>query len=97
MNGKLEAITRGAGIVGLMVVGALISSTIKFKTILTFTSGEVVFSLQESLDKIMLFLPQIGLTVFIYWLSGKPKMTTTKLIFIVMISAMILAAFKIIA
>ena len=97
MNGKLESITRGAGIVGLMVVGALISSTIKITIPITFTSGEVTFALQDALDSILLYLPQIGLTALIYWLSGKPKMTTTKLIFIVMISAIILAALHIIA
>ena len=97
MSGKLDIITRGAGIVGLTVVGALVSSTIKFTIPATFQIGEVAFSIQEQLDSIFLFLPQIALVAAVYWLSGKQKMTTTKLIFIVMISAIILAALGIIA
>ena len=91
MQGKLEAITRGAGIVGLLVVGALISSVIKLKIPISFMIGEVTFVVQEYLDKIILYLPQILLVALIYKLSGKKGMTTTKLIFIVMLGGLILS------
>ena len=97
MSDKLESITNGTSIVGLMMVGALISSVVNLKFVLSFTSGEITMSLQENLDKIMPFIPQIILVVIMYWLSGKKGMTTTKLIFVVMIVAIILAAAKIIA
>ena len=97
MSDKLESITNGTSIVGLMMVGALISSVVNLKFVLSFTSGEITMSLQENLDKIMPFIPQIILVVIMYWLSGKKGMTTTKLIFVVMIAAIVLAAAKIIA
>ena len=92
INGLLTA-----GIVGLTVVGALISSTIKVTIPITFQIGEVSFAIQDQLNSIFLYLPQIALVATVYWLSGKKKMTTTKLIFIVMISGIILAALGIIA
>ena len=60
-------------------------SVIKLKIPYTFQSGEVSLSLQENLDKIMPFLPQVILVLICYRLSKVKGMTAGKLIFIVMI------------
>lgn len=96
MKDQLNAITNGASILGLIVVGALIPSVVKLKIPYTFQSGEVTLSVQENLDKIMPYLPQVVLVVLCYRLSKVKGMTAGKLIFVVMISAIILSALKVI-
>jgi PTS system mannose-specific IID component len=87
---RISAITEGASILGLTVVGALIPSVIKYQTDLTFALGEVSFSLQEMLDKILPCMIPLGIVIFSYWLLGKKKITSTKLIFILIAIGMIL-------
>lgn len=96
MKDQLNAITNGASILGLIVVGALIPSVVKLKIPYTFQSGEVTLSVQENLDKIMPYLPQVVLVVLCYRLSKVKGMTAGKLIFVVMIGAIILSALKVI-
>ena len=96
MKDQLNAITTGASILGLIVVGALIPSVVKLKIPYTFQSGEVMLSVQENLDKIMPYLPQVVLVVLCYRLSKVKGMTAGKLIFVVMIGAIILSALKVI-
>ena len=96
MKDQLNAITNGASILGLIVVGALIPSVVKLKIPYTFQSGEVTLSVQENLDKIMPYLPQVVLGVLCYRLSKVKGMTAGKLIFVVMIGAIILSALKVI-
>ena len=96
MKDQLNAITNGASILGLIVVGALIPSVVKLKIPYTFQSGEVTLSVQENLDKIMPYLPQVVLVVLCYRLSKVKCMTAGKLIFVVMIGAIILSALKVI-
>lgn len=96
MKDQLNAITNGASILGLIVVGALIPSVVKLKIPYTFQSGEVALSVQENLDKIMPYLPQVVLVVLCYRLSKMKGMTAGKLIFVVMIGAIILSALKVI-
>lgn len=79
---SISKITEGAAILGLTVVGALIASTINFKLDLTFQMGEVSLVLQEQLDKIMPCMIPLAITMFSYWLLGKKKMNSTKLIFV---------------
>lgn len=87
---KLAPITEAASILGLTVVGALIPSVIGYKTDLTFTMGEVSFSLQEMLDKILPAMIPLGIVMFSYWLLGKKNMNSTKLIFILLGLGMLL-------
>jgi len=96
MTGTLEKLTNGAGIVGLMVVGGLITTAMGFSFTVNFKIGEVAINLQSYLDKIVPKLPQILLTLGIFKLSGRKGMTTSKLIFAVMIVGFILGALKII-
>ena len=63
MKDQLAYVTNGASILGLIVVGALIPSVIKLKIPYTFQSGEVSLSVQENLDKIMPYLPQVILVL----------------------------------
>ena len=86
----IAPITEAASILGLTVVGALIPSVIKYSTDLQFVMGEVTVNLQEMLDKIMPCLLPLGIVMLSYWLLGKKKMTSTKLIFILIALGMVL-------
>ena len=62
MTNTLENITTGAGIVGLMVVGGLITSVVKFTIPISFQIGEVSIVIQDYLNKILPFLPPVSYT-----------------------------------
>lgn len=87
---SISTITEGASILGLTVVGALIPSVIKYTTNLQFTFGEVSFALQDMLDKILPSLLPLGIVMLSYWLLGKKKINSTKLIFILIALGMVL-------
>lgn len=87
---RMQLFTQGAAILGLTVVGGLIPSVISYKLDLTYQMGEVTFSLQEMLDKILPGMVPLGIVMLSYWLLGKKKMNSTRLIFILILLGMVL-------
>lgn len=87
---SIAPITEAASILGLTVVGALIPSVINYKTDLAFTMGDVTFALQDMLDKILPCMLPLGIVMLSYWLLGKKKINSTKLIFILLALGMLL-------
>lgn len=88
---KFASITTAVSTLGLIVVGSMIASmvSIKFGVITLFANQ---LDLQVDLfDKIIPKLPQALLAILLFWLAGRKKMTTTKLILIV-IAVSILAS-----
>lgn len=90
---KLTIFTEAASVMGLTVVGALISTAVKLQTGLTFKTGAVKLPLQtDVLDKIMPALLPVLLTIMVYKLIGNKKWTTTKII-VLLIAVSMLGAF----
>ena len=58
-------------IVGLMVVGGLIASSVKMKVALEFGAGENVILLQDLFDKVMPGLLSLLVTVAVYFILKK--------------------------
>lgn len=87
---KISPITEGAAILGLTVVGGLIPSVITYKLGLSFKMGDVAFSIQDMLNRIMPSLIPLGIVLFSYWLLGKKKFTSTHLIFVLIAIGMVL-------
>lgn len=87
---KMKLFTEAAAILGLTVVGGLIPAVITYKLDFTYKMGEVSLSLQDMLDKIMPGLVPLLIVLGSYWLLGKKKMTSTKLIFVLILLGMIL-------
>ena len=87
---SISTITEAASILGLTVVGALIPSVVNYSTNLAFTMGDVTFAVQDMLDKIMPKMLPLGIVMLSYWLLGKKKINSTKLIFILLGLGMIL-------
>jgi PTS system mannose-specific IID component len=67
----LQRLTNMANIVGLMVVGGLIASSVKMKVALEFGAGENVILLQDLFDKVMPGLLSLLVTVAVYFLLKK--------------------------
>lgn len=53
-------------IIGLIVIGGVASTTVKAPVKLAFSSGEMIISIQEILDKIMPNLLPLGVTLYAY-------------------------------
>ena len=67
----LQRLTNMANIVGLMVVGGLIASSVKMKVALEFGAGENVILLQDLFDKVMPGLLSLLVTVAVYFILKK--------------------------
>lgn len=87
---QMKLFTEAAAILGLTVVGALIPSVITYTLDITYTMGEVTLSIQEMLDKILPGLIPLAIVTLSYWLLGKKKMNSTRLIFVLILLGMIL-------
>lgn len=87
---SIAPITEAASVLGLTVVGALIPSVINYKTDLAFNMGDVTFALQDMLDKILPCMLPLGIVMLSYWLLGRKKINSTKLIFILLALGMLL-------
>lgn len=85
LSNQLKSLTNSASILGLMVVGALIASTVSVTIPFTFQQGEVQLGLQSILDMIMPNLIPACLVGLVYWLLGRKGMTSTKAIFLILL------------
>ncbi len=83
MSSRLTYVTDAASILGITVIGALISTVVRAKTKLEFKMGDVTMPLQDILDNIMPALIPVLLVAFVYWLLGRKGMNSNKVIFIV--------------
>lgn len=87
---QMKVLTDAAAILGLTVVGGLIPSVITYKLELSYKMGEVTMNVQEMLDKILPGLVPLAIVGLSYWLLGKKKMNSTRLIFVLIALGMIL-------
>ena len=94
---KLNNLTEAASVLGLTVVGALIPSVISVVVPIKFTFGEVVMEIQPIIDQIMPSLVPVILTFVAYRLLGYKGMSVTKIILLVILFAMVAAAFGFLA
>lgn len=92
---KFNNVTDAASVMGLCVVGALIASNVKAKIPYQFAIGETTSSIQDTLDKIMPNLLPLTITLGTYWALGKKKMTSTKMVWIIIALSIIGAFFGI--
>ena len=80
-NGKMKQYIGAAGILGTMVMGALISNYVSLQVPIAFNVGEVAFNLQTNLfDAICPNILPFGLTILVYWLFTKKRISTWKIL-----------------
>lgn len=88
-NGTIKIITRAAGILGLMMVGAMVSQTITFTTTFGFTLGDITYKLQDILDQIMIGVLPLGITLGCFGLLRKKVSANKVMIALVVLSFII--------
>lgn len=86
---QLRSLADAAGVLGVMVVGALISSVITVHIPTVFSQGAAKVGLQSTLDMIMPNLVPALLTGLVYWLLGKKWMNSTRAIVLIIVVAFI--------
>ncbi|MDR2977745.1 MAG: PTS system mannose/fructose/sorbose family transporter subunit IID [Streptococcaceae bacterium] len=90
LSGSIKTLTDAASVLGLTVVGGLIPSVITYKLMLSYKLGKVTMNVQEMLDKILPALLPLAIVGLSYWLLGKKKMNSTRLIFALIVLGMLL-------
>ncbi|AYW46083.1 PTS system mannose/fructose/sorbose family transporter subunit IID [Tetragenococcus koreensis] len=70
-SGIMNKLMLSMGIVGLMVIGSMIASTVTMATPITLGVGESAVKLQDSLDEIMPSLLPLLTTFLLYYLNKK--------------------------
>lgn len=87
---EMQSLTNAASILGLTVVGALIPSVITYTLTLKYKMGKVTLDTQKMLDQILPGLLPLAIVLFSYWLLGKKKMNSNRLIFVLILLGMLL-------
>lgn len=96
ISGTLKKITDASTVLGMMVIGALIPTVVKIKTILVPVIGENEVNIQEQIfDAMMPALLPVLAVLFVYWLLGRKKMNSTRVIFIMIFISIICNYFNI--
>ncbi|MFV0480218.1 MAG: PTS system mannose/fructose/sorbose family transporter subunit IID [Anaerorhabdus sp.] len=89
---QLNNLTQAASIVGISIVGALVASTVSVHTGIQLNYGEVSQSLDDLLGTILPNLLNVLVVVGIYFGLNIKKMTSGKMVLIVIILSIILSA-----
>lgn len=88
-----DRLSNFANVLGVVVVGGLISTTVKVNTGLTITAGEGSIALQDSLNAIMPSLLPVIATVICYFLIKKGNGKNTASVIIGLLFACIVLAY----
>jgi PTS system mannose-specific IID component len=94
---RLKKVTNAANILGITVVGALIPSVVKATFGYQFTHGAVKLNLQDIANQIMPGLAPALIVFLTYWILGRKKMNSTKVIFMLIVFGIIAYNLKIFA
>lgn len=92
---KLTAFTDAISVLGLTVIGALIPSTISFKTALSMTNAGVTLKFQSILNQILPSMLPVLLVGVFYWLIKKLNWKMANVIWLTILIAMVAAFFHI--
>ncbi|MDR1794039.1 MAG: PTS system mannose/fructose/sorbose family transporter subunit IID [Erysipelotrichaceae bacterium] len=88
---RIKALMNAAVVLGLTVVGCMIPSTVKIATKLVYTNGDAVQAIQtDILDKIFPYLLPVCVTALVYWGLGLKKMTTVRMVWLIIAAAILL-------
>ena len=91
----IKALTSAVTIMGLVVVGCMIPSTVKLTTPLVYTMGDASKTVQSIFDAIFPYLLPTLSTVAIYFGLGVKNMTTVKMVWLIIAICVVLTFFGI--
>lgn len=95
-GGRLQSVSEALSVVGMMVLGALISNNMNVTTPLKFTIGQVTTELQPVLEAIIPHFLNIVVFALVYWMVKK-GMKATSIILIIFGAAIVLSLLGILA
>lgn len=81
----VQSLTKSASILGLMVIGAMIATTINVSIPLEIGVAGATSTVQSYIDQIMPALLPLGLFGGVYWLLGKNIKTTNILVILIIV------------
>ncbi|MGN0268093.1 MAG: PTS system mannose/fructose/sorbose family transporter subunit IID [Lachnospiraceae bacterium] len=88
-SGVINVITKAAGILGIIMIGGMIVTTVNITTPLTFSLGGTTYQLQAILDDILKGILPLLVTFFTFHLVSK-KVSTTKIMLGMVVVGLIL-------
>lgn len=92
-SGLMGILTKGASIVGLIMVGGMTAGMVKFNAVYNLSiEGESILNLQSMLDQIFVGIVPLSLTLGCYYLLKKKNTSVTVLIIGVIILSILLSA-----
>lgn len=91
----IQGLTAAATVMGFVVVGCMIPSTVKITTPLVYTNGDATQKIQELLDNILPYLLPVLATFGIYKALGSKKMTTVRMVWLIIAVCIVLTFFGI--
>jgi PTS system mannose-specific IID component len=94
-SGSLRNLTSACSILGIMVVGAMVASTVNVNITYSWTVGNLTQKLGDLLNSIVPHFGNIVATAAIYWGLGRKKMSSSLMIWIIIAVSIILGALKI--
>ena len=94
-QGLIKGITAAVTVLGLVVVGCMIPSTVSIDVALVYSYGDATQSVQDILDTIFPYLLPVLVTFGIYKGLGSSKMTTVRMVWLIIIICIILCFFGI--
>jgi PTS system mannose-specific IID component len=94
---QLDHVTDAAQVIGLAVVGAMVASTVSVEFGMTFTIGELERNLNDLLDSIIPHFGNVLAVFLIYKGLQNPKLSSGKMVLIVLIISMLLSIIGILA
>lgn len=94
---QLNNIREAISVLGIVVVGALIATTVKVSTPLTITAGESTQAIQSIIDSIFPKLLPALATFLVYKGLDMKKMNTVRMVWVIIVAVMVLSVLQIIA
>lgn len=94
-SGSLRNLTSACSILGIMVVGAMVASTVNVNITYSWTVGNLTQKLGDLLNSIVPHFGNIVATAAIYWGLGRKKMSSGLMIWIIIAVSIVLGALKI--
>lgn len=91
-SASLRNLTEVCSILGIIVMGAMVASTVNVNIVLSWTVGDLTQNLGDLLNTIIPCFANVVTTAVLYWALGRKKLTSGKLIWIVIIVAIVLGA-----
>ena len=91
LSDQLDLVTTTIGVLGLVVIGNAIPSTVKLNTAIVLQYGESAKPLQDILNSIFPYLLPCLLTYALYKALAVKGMTTVKIVYIVLIAGVVLS------